>query len=117
MKRKYKFIREDEEVYNVRYDQDRGVIKYYSSKKEGQQYIYLTKQQIIMFNVFLKNGQDITTKKELFRAIYKIEAMNKQDDVTMNLSICRLRKRIEPVANIISKKGVGFILEFKGVEK
>lgn len=106
----------EEKVYNVEYIRNRGIIKYHSNLKEGSQYIYLTKTQIILFNILLMNGDNITPRKELFKAIYKLDDMTRQDDITLNLSMCRLRERVRPVADIICKKKTGFKLVFKGVE-
>lgn len=103
------------EIKEIECNLENGVIKYI--KYDKPRYIYLTKTQKIIFRILVTNGEETSTRAELFNAIYGTTEMNRQDDKVLNLIMYRLKIALKPIAFVICEKKKGYIIKFKGANR
>ncbi len=77
----------------------------------GDQKIELTKTELIIFNLLMRQKGEIVSRKKMMRSLWEDESF--VDDNTLTVNITRLRKKLAELGKddfITTKKGLGYMI-------
>ena len=93
------------EYKGVKFQQLKGVISC------GVNYAELTKNEMKIFSVLLKNAGKIVSRDELMDELWQSDEF--VDDNTLTVNVNRLRKKLEEIGAqdfIVTKRGIGYLI-------
>lgn len=101
----YSAAMDEIEYKGVKFQQLKGVISC------GVNYAELTKNEMKIFSVLLKNAGKIVSRDELMDELWQSDEF--VDDNTLTVNVNRLRKKLEEIGAqdfIVTKRGIGYLI-------